>query len=256
MRPMKGLGIHPSWAERAWRTGRRVGVAAAVAVLVAGVGSRVNRQDGGLTADSGLEAVLSRRVARADVDVRSLRRAAESLGRAAGVRVVVDEKLSIAPEPAGAEPLHVVDRPLGWALGRVLGQFGVAGKVDLTYVVEGGGIRIGGADRLGDSDEVGAYDVGDILRPFEGRRVTRYGFSGPFEQDARQEAADDLVHLLIETTAPTIWGINGGPSSMSMWGDWLVVSAPAQAQRDVARMLFVLRHPAPPGIGLKTAGGR
>jgi hypothetical protein len=170
----------------------------------------------------------------------------------------VDERQSVGERAVGTEPLYVVDRPLGWALGRVLAQFQEAEKRPLTYVVEGNAVRIGSPEYLDDPDEVKVYDVGEFLRPMAGRTINQYGYVGRFPMDGREFAGEQLVAMTMDTISPPVWTVNGGrPATFaSVWGDWMVVSAPAQAQRGVARLLFLLRHPVPPGIGLETGVGR
>jgi hypothetical protein len=252
---MKGSGINELRPKRGWGAARRVGVSIVVAVSIALVGSRVNPVNAGGGADVDVEDVLRRPIRNAEIDMRSLRAALESLGRAAGVRITVED---LWPDTEDyrvngefGPRLRVVDQSLGRALGRVLAEFDTPGT-ELSFEVQHDGILVGLDTRVGDSTEVRAYDVRDLLRiPRRGERRVGciVGEAVAFQTDPHQEGADLMVRAVTAFISPTRWAVNSGGRGMNVCtiGNSLVVTAAPRAHRDVARLLFLLRHPAVPG---------
>jgi len=253
---------------RVWEPTLRIGYVIVVAVFVALIAGRVNRgrtvELGGT--EPGVEPILLQPVKTVDLNMQSIRWAVESLNKASPVRVELDaesfagevDAVSDGPPP---RPQRLKEQNLAEAVAAILARFDRPDR-PLTYIVENGWVILGRRDRLAgrEAKMVRAYEVGDVLD-----REKREWLQSPVgrnmgwiqaltDRDGPDIRLISLVHGLLETEQR--WSAPSGdgsllpgtsrarlpPLSAHVVANWLIINGTAREQRDVQRLLFILRN--------------
>jgi hypothetical protein len=229
-------------------------VAVATAVVIAGLGSRVNRPDaGGIPSEPRGRRVADELLADVRLDGQSLRTVVESINAAAGRRRVrLDVPAVTADYMDRTDHIPGPQRLRNVRLGRAL-ALGAARWLhpdELACREAEGEIVIGPAKLRPVPVTARVYDVAELVDEADAWSNRLPGGAAPSARSGR--AADVAAIVRVEVNRSS-WGQPGWRIEGA--GAWLYVSADAQGHRKVGQFLALLRQgdsgPAAPAGGAR-----
>ena len=206
-------------------------------------------------------AILDRRVPMVDFAGASLPEAAETLSKAAGVRIAVDPDAAEIAGRVDASEITLGGITLEENLRQLISRFG-----GLSYVVEPGGIRITTSSRAPLSVRI--YDVRDVQQKIAAtiprQRPAYVGFGSRWmtvtkvtPQLIDQLAMDRITGLIRYSVTRENWVEDGGsPGSMhDEVNGFLVVTQTPASHRRIIQLLSAIRRAAQSnGVSLHQGG--
>lgn len=105
----------------------------------------------------------------------------------------------------------------------------ILGNKGLTYIIKEGAIHVMTPKKASEYTVVRTYPIGDLITPVQANRLMN-----PFMQQAqKQQAAQQIINLVVFMTGPDYWQPNG-PGSISFFGDSLVIRASTEMHYQLA----------------------